>query len=181
MTVMDNEDPALPETTEGEAWYDAEIAPALAELAKRCHKRGMAFVAVVEYEPGHRAGTYYMTEEAGLEMTMQHFCAMTAPNVDAYVMNLKRHCDAQDIDTGGSFALEAGVAVGKVTCPRKVLEQLAAIQSVDEHDNNGPGRVVCPVCDAWMSMRWSAGERKDDATLMTHSDVCAAEWARKVL
>mgnify|MGYP000196255746 CR=1 FL=1 len=30
MTVMDNEDPALPETTEGEAWYDAEIAPALA-------------------------------------------------------------------------------------------------------------------------------------------------------
>ena len=44
MTVMDNEDPALPETTEGEAWYDAEIAPALAALAKRCHERGMAFV-----------------------------------------------------------------------------------------------------------------------------------------
>ena len=117
MTVMDNEDPALPETTEGEAWYDettegeawydAEIAPALAALAKRCHERGMAFVAVVEYQPGDRAGTYYMTEDAGLAMTMQHLCAMTAPNVDAYVMNLKRHCKEQGIDTGGSFALRA--------------------------------------------------------------------------
>ena len=99
--------PALPETTEGEAWYDAEIAPALAALAKRCHERGMAFVAVVEYQPGDRAGTYYMTEDAGLAMTMQHLCAMTAPNVDAYVMNLKRHCKEQGIDTGGSFALRA--------------------------------------------------------------------------
>ena len=101
MTVMDNEDPALP----GEAWYDAEIAPALAALAKRCHERGMAFVAVVEYQPDDRAGTYYMTEKAGLAMTMQYLCAMTAPNVDAYVMNLKRHCKEQGIDTGGSFAL----------------------------------------------------------------------------
>ena len=33
--------------------------------------------------------------------------AMTAPNVDAYVMNLKRHCKAQGIDTGGSFAMRA--------------------------------------------------------------------------
>jgi hypothetical protein len=62
-----------------------------------------------------------------------------------------------------------------------VLEQLAAIQPVDEHDENGPGRVVCPVCDAWMSMRWSTGKREDNVALMTHSDVCAAEWAREVL
>ena len=39
MTVMDNEDPALPETTEGEAWYDAEIAPALAALAGTARTR----------------------------------------------------------------------------------------------------------------------------------------------
>lgn len=105
MTVMSNEDPALPEKTEDEAWYDAEIAPALAELAKRCHERGMAFVAVVEYQPGDRAGTYYMTEHAGLAMHMQHFCAMTAPNVDAYVMNLKRHCKASGIDTRASMVM----------------------------------------------------------------------------
>jgi len=107
MTVMNNEDPALPEVSEDEAWYDAEIAPALAALAKRCHERGMAFVACVEYDPGRRAGTYYMTEEAGLEMHMLNLCAQTAPNVDSYMMNLRKHCKARGIDTGGSFAMRA--------------------------------------------------------------------------
>ena len=105
MTVMSNEDPALPETTEGEAWYDAEIAPALAELAKRCNERGMSFVAVVEYQPGDRAGTYMMTEDAGLSMQMVSLCSRTAPNVDAYVMNLKRHCKDVGQDMSGSFVL----------------------------------------------------------------------------
>ena len=48
MTVMRNEDPALPEKTEGETWYDAEIAPALAALAKRCHERSMSLVPNVD-------------------------------------------------------------------------------------------------------------------------------------
>lgn len=71
--------------------------------------------------------------------------------------------------------------MGEVRCPREVLEQLAAIKPVEEEQDYGPGRVVCPVCDAWMSMRWNAGKRADNVTLMTHSDVCAAEWARAVL
>lgn len=105
MTVMDNEDPEQPETTEDEAWYDAEIAPVLAALAKRCHERGMAVVAVVEYQPGDRAGTYYMTEHAGLAMHMLHFCAMTAPNLDAYVINLMGHCKNVGQDMNGSLVL----------------------------------------------------------------------------
>lgn len=107
MTVMDKEDPAVPEVTEGEAWYDAEIAPALAELAKRCNERGMAFVAAVEYQPGDHAGTYMVGEDAGLTMHMISLCSRTAPNVDSYVMNLKRLCKARGIDTGGSFAMRA--------------------------------------------------------------------------
>ena len=103
----DDEDLALHETTECEAWYDAEIAPELASLAKRCHERGMAFLATVEYRPGKRAGTYYMTDEAGLAMKMQHLCAMTAPNVDAYMINLIRHCAEQGIDTDCSLVLRA--------------------------------------------------------------------------
>lgn len=90
MTVMDNEDPALPETTEGEAWYDAEIAPALANLATRCHERGMSFIAAVEYQPGDRGATYYLTKDAGTAMSMLHICAQTVPNVDSYIINLKR-------------------------------------------------------------------------------------------
>lgn len=89
----------------GEQWYDAEIAPALAELAKRCNERGMSFVAVVEYRPCDRGGTYMLTEDAGLPMQMLQLCARTAPNVDAYVMNLARHCKANGIDTGASFVM----------------------------------------------------------------------------
>lgn len=105
MTVMNSEDPAAPEATDGEAWYDAEIAPALADLAKRCHERGMAFVAVVEYQPGDRAGTYYMTEDAGLQMHMLHLAAQTVPNVDRYILALRRHCKERGQDMSGSFVL----------------------------------------------------------------------------
>lgn len=107
MTVMDNEDPALPEVSEDEAWYDAEIAPALAALGKRCEDRGMAFVACVEYQPGDRAGTYTLPDNAGLEMRMLHLCAHTVPNVDRYVMALRKLCKEQGMDTGGSFAMRA--------------------------------------------------------------------------
>jgi hypothetical protein len=105
MTVMDNEDPALPEVSEDEAWYDAEIAPALADLAKRCHERGMAFLAVVEYQPGDRARTVFMTEDAGLAMQMVNLAAATVPNVDCYVMNLRKLCKERGQDMSGSFVL----------------------------------------------------------------------------
>ena len=88
-----------------EEWYDAEIAPALAELAKRCHERGMSFAAIVEYEPGKRGGTYYLTEDVGLEMRMLHICAHTVPNVDSYVLNLKRFAVQEGIDTSASLVL----------------------------------------------------------------------------
>jgi hypothetical protein len=101
------DDDTLPEVPPDEAWYDAEIAPALADLAKRCHARGMAFVAVVEYTPGNRGGTYYMTENAGIAMVMLRLCAQTAPNVDGYVISLKRHCECAGINTGSSFVLRS--------------------------------------------------------------------------
>lgn len=88
-----------------EEWYDAEIAPALLALARQCEERGMSFVAAVEYQPGERAGTYLLTESAGLEMRMLHLCARTAPNVDSYVIGLQRYCAEHGIDTGGSIVL----------------------------------------------------------------------------
>ncbi len=105
MTVMTGDDPAQPEVSEGEAWYDAEIAPALAELAKRCHERGMAFLAVVEYQPGDRGRTVYMTEHAGLAMQMVSLCAATVPNVDCYIMNLRKLCKQRGQDMSGSVVL----------------------------------------------------------------------------
>lgn len=105
MTVMTNEDPAAPELTEGEVWYDTEIAPKLAELAKLCHARGMSFLAQVEYQPGDRAGTYFLREDAGLAMQMVNLCCRTAPNVDNYIIHLKRHCKEMGIDPSSSWVL----------------------------------------------------------------------------
>ena len=105
MSLMDNEDPALPEASEDEAWYDAEIAPALAALAKRCHERGMSFIAAVEYQPGDRGATYYLTEDAGIAMRMLHLCAQTVPNVDSYVINLKKLAKLNNVDTSSSWVL----------------------------------------------------------------------------
>ena len=105
MTVAINEDPALPEVGEDEAWYDAEIAPALAALAKRCHERGMSFIAAVEYQPGDRGATYYLTEDAGTAMRMLHLCAQTVPNVDSYIINLKRWAKLNNVDTSSSYVM----------------------------------------------------------------------------
>lgn len=88
-----------------EEWYDAEIAPALADLAKRCNERGMAFIAAVEYEHGECGGTYFLTKDASLPMHMLNICARTAPNVDSYILNLRRHCEANGIDTGASLVM----------------------------------------------------------------------------
>ena len=73
-----------------------------------------------------------------------------------------------------------GRASDAVALPRAALELLAEIEPVDEHDDNGPGRVVCPACGAWMSMRWSAGARLDNAANMAHNVHCPAVWARNV-
>lgn len=105
MTVMSNDDPALPDVSDEEAWYDAEIAPALAALAERCHARGMSFVSVVEYQPGDRARTRYLTADAGLAMQMVDLAAATVPNVDCYVMNLRKLCKERGQDISGSFVL----------------------------------------------------------------------------
>lgn len=67
------------------------------------------------------------------------------------------------------------------TIPHAVLEILAEIEPMDEHGDNGPGRVVCPACGEWMSMRWRSGARLDKAADMAHDVNCPAVWARMAL
>ncbi len=95
------------ENATSEAWYDSEIVPALAALAKRCNERGMSFLASVEYEPGNRGRTTFLTGGAGLAMQMIDMCSATAPNVDKYIMRLIQHCKKHGIDTASSFVMRA--------------------------------------------------------------------------
>lgn len=91
--------------------------------------------------------------------------------------------ERQDLDAETARGLREyharhGRASDAVAMPRAVLEMVAKIEPVDEHDDNGPGRVVCPACGDWMSMRWSAGKRVDDVANMAHNVHCPAVWAR---
>jgi hypothetical protein len=89
-----------------EEWYDKKIAPKLAELANQCGERGMSFLSVVEYEPGSRSRTQRLTNGAGLEMTMIAQCAMTAPNIDGFMIGLAKYCREKGIETSASFVMQ---------------------------------------------------------------------------
>jgi hypothetical protein len=76
-----------------EEFYDAEIAQALADLAKICQKRGMAFLAAVEYEPNKVGSTSLIPATAGIEINLTSMAMQANGNVDALYFALKRHAD----------------------------------------------------------------------------------------
>jgi hypothetical protein len=87
-----------------EEWYDEEISPKLLELAEECGKRGLSFVSVVEYGDG-RAHIRRLAQHAGLEMVMIDHCAKIAPNLDGFVIGLKKYCREKGIDTSASIVI----------------------------------------------------------------------------
>lgn len=94
-------------TSSNERFYDEEIAPALAELAKRCSDKGMSFVASVEYAPGDSGSTVSLTEDHGNGIHMTAFASRCNSNVDALFMSIIRRAKA----TGHSsiFLMQLGV------------------------------------------------------------------------
>lgn len=60
----------------------------------------------------------------------------------------------------------------------RMVELLAEVVPVENHDDNGPGSVTCPACDAYMHMRWKAGQRIDKIEDLAHDADCPAVWAR---
>jgi len=99
--------------TENEKWYDKEVAPKLAELANLCGDKGMAFVAVVEYNPGDRGETRLLPSESGLAMRMLAYCAKTGHNLDSYVFGLLRYFKEKGIDTSSSLVAQRINSWGK--------------------------------------------------------------------
>ena len=91
--------------SEGERFYDEEIAPALKAIADKCTERGMSMVAVVEYAPGERGRTRVLRAESGLAMVMLEHCAKMGENLDGYVMGLARYAKEKGINTEGSLVM----------------------------------------------------------------------------
>ncbi len=86
--------------------YDAVIAPKLAEVAAICKEAGVAFHAIVEYEPGHFGSTIVTTNAPRSHAMVLVECADKAQgNIDALAMAFARYCDRNGINTRGSFVL----------------------------------------------------------------------------
>jgi len=85
--------------------YDEEIAPVLLALGEKIKKLDMSMVAVVEYAPSERGATKVIGKDSGLEMKMLSICDQTAPNVDGFMLALKRYCYQNNIDVSSSMYL----------------------------------------------------------------------------
>jgi hypothetical protein len=93
--------------SENERFYDAEIAPALREIGKRCTDRGMSLIASVQFDEGSadRGSTFYLSPNPNLAMIMLRFCAKAGENVDRFMISLARYCHEKGIDTSESIYL----------------------------------------------------------------------------
>lgn len=76
---------------EREAFYDAEVAPALKALAERCQSNGMSFLAVVEWEPGEQGRTFYQSAPSGLGIRFADAAAQANGNVDGLIMGIMKY------------------------------------------------------------------------------------------
>lgn len=77
--------------------YDAEIAPELLKLGKRCQELGMSFLACVEYDPinmGIGRTEFQMPDEVGKLSAAQrltHWAARSQGNIDKLFIACERH------------------------------------------------------------------------------------------
>jgi hypothetical protein len=90
---------------DNEKFYDAEIAPVLLSLSKKCEEHGVGFIAVVEYKENERGETYTLPKETSLSMIMIKHCAKTGENIDGYVIGLLRYLRKIGVDYKSSLVL----------------------------------------------------------------------------
>lgn len=69
-----------------EEFYDENIAPELARLAKLCADNGMSFEAIVEYSPGDIGETRMFTKTFSWSMEMISLAVAAMGNVDKFLL-----------------------------------------------------------------------------------------------
>lgn len=68
-----------------EKFYDDEIAPALAAIAKRCEDAGLSFAASVEWERGESGSTVSLQENSGFSTRMAAVASRCNHNADTLI------------------------------------------------------------------------------------------------
>jgi nicotinamidase-related amidase len=74
-----------------EAFYDQEIAPALAALAERCRERGLSIIAMVEWEPGEGGRTVSIQPGSSFGIRLAEAAMQANGNVDSLMIAVARH------------------------------------------------------------------------------------------
>lgn len=93
--------------------YDAEIAPKLLEISKRCQELGFAFVANVEWEVGETGRTEFCPATDGTgtrpsaKQLLVHYAARCHGNIDAMLMAVVR--DAEKFGHSSMYLYRLGV------------------------------------------------------------------------
>lgn len=100
-----------------EAFYDDEIAPALAKLAARCGARGMSLVAVVEYEVGGVGITRQQQERTGPQFSLAAAAAWARGNIDGLILALLKGHRAVSGGSGSLFLSQIAASYPADTPP----------------------------------------------------------------
>lgn len=76
---------------EREAFYDAEIAPVLMDLARKCEGADLSFLASVEWTPGKSGETMSVRAGPGIGTKMVLWAMQAKGNADTLIMRMMRH------------------------------------------------------------------------------------------
>ena len=71
-----------------EKFYDDEIAPKLADIARLCEAHGMSFVASVEFAPGNTGSTALLALSSCMTQRMTAMASRSDGNVDKLIFSL---------------------------------------------------------------------------------------------
>ena len=90
-----------------EEFYDNEIAPELARLARKCSERGMSFMAAVEYEHGEIAETSIAACGFSWVFEMPRLALKCLGNLDKFIFAAaSRARRRDDVDANASMVLK---------------------------------------------------------------------------
>lgn len=74
-----------------EAFYDAEIAPVLLELAQKCEANGMSLIAMCEWAPDESGRTMTLAKDASAAIRLAEGAMQAQGNVDTLFFAIKRY------------------------------------------------------------------------------------------
>lgn len=87
--------------SESEKFYDDVVAPALADLAKKCHERNMGFEAAVSYESGdgkEYGSTKFLAKNEPFAMRMIDYAIRSEGNIDRFLMVVEKDAKEYSIE-----------------------------------------------------------------------------------